>query len=113
MQSDQKIIIKFDWYCNLCSFWIKYIIKKDPNCKINYSNNNKTNSIVVISNDITYYESEAIIKILEYINFNPTIIYILKVTPKTLLNYIYNFVSKYRYAIFGKRRSCYIPNKEN
>ena len=110
MHKNLYLKIEFDGYCNFCSYWIKFIKNKDLKNKLIYSNNNKTGSIIVKIDKKIYYKSDAIIKILEYLNYRPILIKIIKYIPKIILDFSYITISKYRYNIFGKRNSCYNPS---
>ena len=78
-------IIKLDGFCNLCSFWAKFIIKHDSN-KIFIFENNETNSIIYTKNNENYYKSKAIIEIINDLNKFPIIVFILKLIPTFILD---------------------------
>ncbi len=101
-------IVKLDGFCNLCSYWAKFIIKHDSN-KIFTFENNETNSIIYSKNNVNYYKSEAIIEIISDLNKFPTVVTILKLTPTFFLDLFYSAISKRRYFLFGKRNTCYLP----
>tara|TARA_Y100001968_G_scaffold331413_1_gene386000 strand:- start:300 stop:644 length:345 start_codon:yes stop_codon:yes gene_type:complete len=113
LKKNSIIIVEFDGYCNFCSNWVKYIQKKDLNKKIIFSNSNSSDSIILTINNYKYYKSDAIIKLLEHLNYQPIIVKILKYVPKIILDCIYLFFSKYRFVFFGKRKSCYNPTDEH
>ena len=118
-----NIVIVFDGYCVLCDNFVKWIAKKDINHKIhfttfdsNYINKNYPeiklkNSVVVIdSNNNIFKKSEAVILCLKTIDYNKTLIAILEIIPKTILDIGYSLVAFIRYKIFGKKQICSLPN---
>jgi predicted DCC family thiol-disulfide oxidoreductase YuxK len=120
---EENIVIVFDGYCVLCDNFVKWIAKKDKNCKIhfttfesdyinkNYSEIKLKNSVVVInSKKIFFKKSEAVILCLKTIDYNKTIIAILEIIPKTILDIGYSLVAFSRYKIFGKKKICSLPN---
>ena len=109
MYNNLNLKIEFDGYCNFCSYWIRFIKNKDLKKELIYSNINNSDSIIVKIDEKIYYKSDAIIKILEYLNYRPILIKIIKYIPKLILDFLYIAISKYRYFIFGKRATCYNP----
>ncbi len=118
-----NIIIVFDGYCVLCDNFVKWIAKKDKYNKIhfttfesdyinkNYSEIKLKNSVVVInSKKIFFKKSEAVILCLKTIDYNKTLIAILEIMPKTILDIGYSLVAFLRYKIFGKKKICSLPN---
>ena len=118
-----SIIIVFDGYCVLCDNFVKWIAKKDKYNKIhfttfesdyinkNYSEIKLKNSVVVInSKKIFFKKSEAVILCLKTIDYNKTLIAILEIIPKTILDIGYSLVAFLRYKIFGKKKICSLPN---
>ena len=118
-----SIIIVFDGYCVLCDNFVKWIAKKDKYNKIhfttfesdyinkNYSEIKLKNSVVVInSKKIFFKKSEAVILCLKTIDYNKTLIAILEIIPKTILDIGYSLVAFFRYKIFGKKKICSLPN---
>ena len=118
-----NIIIVFDGYCVLCDNFVKWIAKKDKYNKIhfttfesdyinkNYSEIKLKNSVVVInSKKIFFKKSEAVILCLKTIDYNKTLIAILEIIPKTILDIGYSLVAFFRYKIFGKKKIWSLPN---
>ena len=120
---EANIVIVFDGYCVLCDNFVKWIAKKDKDHKIhfttfesdyinkNYSEIKLKNSVVVInSKKIFFKKSEAVILCLKTIDYNKTLIAILEIIPKTILDIGYSLVAFFRYKIFGKKKICSLPN---
>ena len=78
MNKTSKLIIKYDGLCNLCTFWIYFIKKRDIDNKITYIDENNTKSIIVLINGVEKDKAEAIITILENIHISKIILYIIK-----------------------------------
>jgi len=81
------------------------ITKKNDynNCFTFISNENIDikNTVIVKDGDISFEKSEAIIYVLEKLNFRFFYLFV-NIIPKFLRNLIYDFIAKYRYNIFGK-----------
>lgn len=123
-----KQIILFDGFCNLCSSGIQFIIKRDSKGLFNYvplqsekgkdllSNldidSNKIDSIILISNGTTYIKSKAVFKSLGIAGGPWKLLLIFQIIPSGILDNIYDFIARNRYRVFGKRDTCYIPDRK-
>ena len=120
---EANIVIVFDGYCVLCDNFVKWIAKKDKDHKIhfttfesdyinkNYSEIKLKNSVIVINSKKNFFKkSEAVILCLKTIDYNKTLIAILEIIPKTILDIGYSLVAFLRYKIFGKKKICSLPN---
>ncbi|MFK7049916.1 MULTISPECIES: thiol-disulfide oxidoreductase DCC family protein [Flavobacterium] len=127
LAKDKKIIL-FDGVCNLCNYWVQYIIQKDKNdifrfvalesklgqeilLYLGISNRNIDSIILYIPKQAYFYKSDAILEIaknLPYLNW----LYFFKIVPGILRDPLYDFIAKNRYKWYGKKESCMIPTPE-
>lgn len=122
LPKDKQIIV-FDGECMLCNNYVKFIAKHDSkDCFrfISIQNNNilkqitakknitiNNESITLINDDDSVkIKSAAMIYILSQLNFPYRLLVIINVFPKVLLDFIYDFIAKRRYDIFGKVEHC-------
>ena len=118
------ITIFFDGVCNLCNGFVDWLIKHDQKNIFQFASlqsefaakklpadiRNSLTSVVLLDVDgKIYIESEAIIKILSYLDGYVWMGFVLKMLPRILRNFGYRLVAKYRYKIFGIRKSCRVP----
>lgn len=124
---DKSNIIFFDGVCNLCNFWVKYVLRNDPegifcfsslqsDFTENFLSQNNINSdletIIFFSEGKFLKESDAVISILFKIGgFNRLLSKIIKLLPPKFRNGLYNFISRKRYRLFGKKEHCMVPNE--
>ena len=124
---DKSNIIFFDGVCNLCNFWVKYVVRNDPegifcfsslqsDFTENFLSQNNINSdfetIIFFSEGRFLKESDAVISILFKIGgFNRLLSRIIKLLPLKLRDGLYKFVSGNRYQLFGKKEHCMVPNE--
>lgn len=124
---DKSNIIFFDGVCNLCNFWVKYVLRNDPegifcfsslqsDFTENFLSQNNINSdletIIFFSDGKFLKESDAVISILFKIGgFNRLLSRIIKLLPPKFRNGLYNFISRKRYRLFGKKEHCMVPNE--
>lgn len=120
-------IVLFDGECNFCDASVQFIIKRDPKgffqfaalqsdvgkmLKQQYAVPDTLDSILVIDQHTVYNSSNAALHITKHLNGLWTVLYVLKVIPKTIRDVVYRFIAKNRYAWFGKKDSCMIPSPE-
>ena len=124
---DKSNIIFFDGVCNLCNFWVKYVVRNDPEGIFcfsslqsefteNFLSQNNINSdfetIIFFSEGRFLKESDAVISILFKIGgFNRLLSRIIKLLPLKFRDGLYKFVSGNRYQLFGKKEHCMVPNE--
>jgi predicted DCC family thiol-disulfide oxidoreductase YuxK len=128
MTSTNSYIILFDGICNFCNYWVDFIIKRDKDKTLKFATlqsdagkkianqfsivNKNIDSIIFIKGGNYFARSDAVLEIAKELKSVWKILYLLKVIPRHLRNFIYDLIAKYRYAIFGKRNSCRVPTSE-
>ncbi|QOG90860.1 DUF393 domain-containing protein [Flavobacterium columnare] len=123
-----KQIILFDGVCNLCNYWVQYIVQRDHNDIFRFvalqsklgqeilkylgiTNRNIDSIILYIPNQAYYYKSGAVLEIAKKLSiFNWLSIF--KIIPTALRDPLYDFVAKNRYKWYGKKETCMIPIPE-
>lgn len=121
-------IILFDDICNFCNFWVNFIIKRDVRKIFKFAalqsetgvklteklsiNTKDIDSVILILNAKYFVKSEAALKIAKELTPLWKLFYYLKVIPLPVRDFIYDFIAKNRYAIFGKRDTCRVPTEE-
>ena len=120
-----KPIILFDGFCNLCTFSLQYIMKRDRNGLFNYIplhsdrakdlidnldiDLSKIDSIILISNGIVFIKSKAVFNALSLVGGYWKFLLVFQIIPSVILDKIYDFIARNRYRVFGKRKDCFIP----
>lgn len=126
MKKEQaKTIIFFDGLCNLCSWTVQFIIKRDKKKTFMFASlqsdfakktipstlqkSSEYNTIVILMNGKFYTESDSVIQIAKRLSGLWPILYSFIILPKPIRDYLYKIVARYRYNWFGKKEKCYIP----
>ncbi|KAH8499684.1 hypothetical protein H0E87_015061 [Populus deltoides] len=66
-------------------------------------------SVVLVERDRSHIKSEAVLKIMEYIDLPfPQLAFFLQIVPLFLRDFVYDNVANNRYTIFGRSESCEI-----
>lgn len=116
-------VVLFDGVCGLCNKSINILIKLDKNNILKYTSLQgefvKTleiepgiDSIIFYEDSRLYYRSTAILKILRSLGGLWVFTNIFYLIPVKLRDFIYDIIAKYRYRLFGKMKSCRMPNKD-
>lgn len=119
-------VILFDGVCNLCSRFVKIIIRYDKSMVFKFSTLDSEagksllsrfkhepipDSVVLIENNQIYTQSNAVFRIIKQLHGWPKWIYPLHILPESFNNIMYSYIASNRYKWFGKSGSCMIPDK--
>ncbi|XP_050286443.1 DCC family protein At1g52590, chloroplastic isoform X3 [Quercus robur] len=124
-QQDSRPIMLFDGVCNLCNGGVKFVRENDRNRSIRFeplqSEAGKKllrrsgrapddiSSVVLVEKDRSYIKSEAVLKIMEYIDLPfPQLALFLQFVPLFIRDFLYDNVANNRYTFFGRSESCEI-----
>ena len=118
-------VILFDGICSLCEYTVRWVQKLDKSKQFQYVSfqskeglvyvkkhgvdlgNIKT--VLYITDDEVFDRSDALLAIIRELDSWLRILYFLRHIPNPLRDSLYSLVARYRYLIFGKRQSCFIP----
>ncbi len=121
-------IILFDGVCNFCNHSVNIILRYDKAAFFQFAtteseeakailnqfdlNQQAFNSVILIEDQMIYTKTDAIIRIANHLSGWPGLFRYLKYIPKSLSNFFYDLIAKYRYILFGKRATCMLPDKK-
>ncbi|CAL4965569.1 unnamed protein product [Urochloa decumbens] len=117
--SDTRPIMLFDGVCNLCNGGVRFVREHDPNRSIRYMplqsesgrkllqgsgrSPDDISSVVLVEKDRSYIKSEAVLRIMEYLNLPfPQLAIFFKFVPLFLRDFAYDNVANNRYIVFGR-----------
>jgi predicted DCC family thiol-disulfide oxidoreductase YuxK len=122
---EPKHIILFDGTCNFCSFWVKFVVKRDRKDVFRFASLqsdvgqkllSKYNlgvdlgTVVLIIGNQVKLKSTAALHILYCLGGMFSLGIIFMVIPKTVRDGIYDFIAKNRKRLL-KSESCIIPDE--
>jgi predicted DCC family thiol-disulfide oxidoreductase YuxK len=121
-------LVLFDGVCNLCSSSVQFIIRRDPGARFRFAslqseigqeylrrfnlNTSRLHSIILVKDDQFLERSDAALEIARNLSGAWPLFYIFKIIPRFLRDPVYNWISRNRYAWFGKKDACWIPTPE-
>ncbi|WOH09853.1 hypothetical protein DCAR_0729313 [Daucus carota subsp. sativus] len=124
-QQDSRPIMLFDGVCNLCNGGVKFVRDNDRQRKIRFEalqseagkkllqrsgrSPDDISSVVLVEENRAYIKSEAVLKIMEYIDLPfPQLAFFLQFVPLFVRDFVYENIADNRYAFFGRSDSCEI-----
>jgi predicted DCC family thiol-disulfide oxidoreductase YuxK len=121
-------ILFFDGVCNLCNGAVQWVIRHDPQQKIQFAalqsetakvklgssgiDLEKLESLVLLEDGVVYTHSDAVLRLVRVLGSPWSWAGIFLILPKFIRDGVYRFIAKNRYAWFGKRDSCMMPTPE-
>ena len=119
-------IILFDGVCNFCNRTINIILKYDKQAYFQFAasqsnaaigvmqelglEENTIASVILIEQEKVYTKTDAVIQIANRLSGWPKLFRVLKFIPKPIRDFAYDLIAKNRYALFGKKDNCMIPD---
>lgn len=120
-------IILFDGVCNLCSGWVYFLLKRSAAeefyfCAVQSETGQKLlselglptdrfDTMVYLKGGKPLYKSNALLGVVGQLSWPWRIACICKYLPEGIRDWIYDRLAQNRYAIAGKRDSCYLAEK--
>ena len=117
-QSNKSKIIIFDGNCVLCNTAVNFLYARLDEKEYDFiaSQSNEGNelqtkynlgtipahSIVLIKENNIFTKSDAVLEITNDLSFGWRLLKFFKFIPKNIRDWVYNFISKHRYKLFGK-----------
>ena len=126
MNRNHSNIILFDGVCNLCNNIVNFIITRDRKGKFLFAplqsregqkllkahclSTKDFDSFVFIKDGVYYLKSTAGLMVLKELGCPWNVFYGFIVIPRPVRDLLYDFIARIRYRIFGKRKTCMVPN---
>lgn len=120
-----KNIVVFDGYCNLCSAWVIFIIKREKGDSFRFIPLSSpvvdeikqhtgieridTRSIALIRDNRLYQKSDAVLLIVRDLKGLWPLFYGFRIVPVEWRDKLYDFIARNRYRWFGRKDQCMVP----
>lgn len=117
-------VVFFDGYCSLCNHFVDWLMRTDKSGKLKFASLQgetatqligkksqvEIDTVVYLRGAEQFERSSAVIQILKDIGGLWSILQIFIIVPPFIRDFLYRFVAKNRYRIFGKRDTCRLPS---
>lgn len=127
LTNEDNAIIFFDGVCNLCSGAVRFVLKRDRKNRFKFASlqsdfarerlrkfgsHESLETIVLIDHGRLFKKSDAALEIARHLDFPWPLWYALKIFPRAIRDFFYEFVARNRYRWFGKSDHCMLPAPE-
>jgi predicted DCC family thiol-disulfide oxidoreductase YuxK len=124
---DDRPIIVFDGYCALCSGWARFVLEHDQHgtyrllpaqsplgraLYVHYGldpEDYETN--ILIADGAAWFKSEGSIRMAEGLGLPWSLAAAFRIVPRPIRDRLYQFIANNRLRFFGKRATCYAPER--
>ena len=117
-------IILFDGVCNLCTASVRFVIERDSRRRFRFASlqsasaerllgaRDQLESMVLLADGRTYRKSTAALLIAKRLDGAWPLLAVLLAIPRPLRDWVYDWIGRRRYRMFGKRDVCWTPRAE-
>jgi predicted DCC family thiol-disulfide oxidoreductase YuxK len=121
-------VVLFDGVCNLCNSTVLFIIKNDKTSRFAFASLqstfgqsvlkkyalplNELSTVLFLKEGQLFTKSNAALEIAKRLDGIWPIVYVFKVVPLGVRNFVYDWIARNRYRWFGKRDVCMIPTPD-
>ena len=123
-----KHLLLFDGVCNLCNGAVNFMIERDKQQRFVFASlqseigqqiakqyqlpENDFESMVLLKNEKIHIKSNAALEIARDLSGGWSLLYVFKIIPKFLRDWVYQVISTNRYKWFGRKDQCRIPTPD-
>ncbi|MEM8909395.1 MAG: DCC1-like thiol-disulfide oxidoreductase family protein [Bacteroidota bacterium] len=127
-QSNEHPILLFDGVCNLCHFFVQFVLQRDTKGVFRFASlqsetaqhllrryqfsQQNLDTVVLIENGKVYTHSDVAIRVVRHFSGLWPLLAVLGIIPSFIRNPIYNWIAANRYRGFGKQEQCLLPQPE-
>ncbi len=119
-------LILFDGYCNLCNFWVNFLLQADHRKRLHFASLQSRiaatllqsiagldlhESVVLVERDHLTTRSTAVLRALRLLGGIWRVTGVFRLIPRRVRDPLYEFVAKRRYRWFGRRMHCRVPTE--
>jgi predicted DCC family thiol-disulfide oxidoreductase YuxK len=123
-----KNVVVFDGVCNLCSWGVRFIIRRDhkntflfapiqskAGAQLLLKHGIQTENIetfLLIKDGVPYTKSDAVFEIIAEFKGAWKVLLIFRFLPRIFRDFMYRVIARNRYRMFGKKDQCMIPSSD-
>ncbi len=128
MSEQPAPLILFDGVCNFCSFWVRFLIRRDPDKRFRFAalqtsagqealrrlglSADQLTTMILAEGDRHHVKSSAALRIARRMKGLWPLLFAFIVIPAPIRDFFYDFIARNRYRWFGKQESCMIPTPD-
>lgn len=125
---ENRSVVIFDGVCNLCNGAVNFIIRRDTARRFVFASvqseagkklmsefrfdKSNIDTFILIKDGRCFVRTDAALEIARDFSGFWYALRALKIIPRPLRDYFYDYIAANRYKLFGKRDSCMMPTSE-
>ena len=130
-EAEAKAIVLYDGVCGLCNRAVQFLLKRDRLDRLQFASLQSDLAAKVLNrHGMNPKGLDTVYAVLNYGEPNETLLAkgdaflffagvidgvwsvasVVKVVPRPVRNWLYDFVARHRYQVFGKSESCMLPD---
>lgn len=126
--TEEPIVLLIDGECLLCNGITHFVVKRDKRMVFRFATLQSPlgqqllkeghlpiddlDTFVMVQSKRYYTKSEAALRVLRKLDGWWRILYMFRLVPIALRNFVYNRIARNRYRLFGKAEVCLLPTAE-
>lgn len=127
--AENDCVILFDGVCKLCNVWTQFIVKVDTQqrfmlCSVQSPEGqiilthfkmptDHFDTMLYVEGNQVFDKSDAFLNVVKKLGLPWRLLYLFKILPKGIRNWLYDRIALNRYYLFGKYDTCMLPSEEN
>lgn len=124
-QIDGRPVLIFDGVCNLCNFFVDFVMRRDRRQQFLFTANQHkagqellrthgydvedVSTVFLYQNGKMYERSEAALRVARMLGFPWSLAWVGMILPRFLRDGIYKWIASNRYRWFGQKETCRLP----
>ena len=130
-EAETEAIVLYDGVCGLCNRAVQFLLKRDRHDRLQFASLQSDLAARVLNrHGMNSKGLDTVYAVLNYDEPNETLLTkgdaflffagviggiwsvarVVKVVPRPVRNWLYDFVARHRYQVFGKSESCMLPD---
>lgn len=126
--SEEHPVVLFDGVCNLCTGSVQFLIQRDPEGIFRFAplqsdvadrlladtdvDPADLDSVVLVEGQDVYRKSDAVLRTAEHLGGVYRLLSPLRIVPRRVRDFCYDFVAARRYGWFGQKDQCMMPTPD-
>ena len=130
-ESETKAIVLYDGVCGLCNRAVQFLLKRDRHDRFQFASLQSDVAARVLQrhgmdsksldtvyavlnygepNEILLAKGDAFLFFAKVIGGIWSVARVGRIIPRPIRNWLYDFIARHRYQVFGKSESCMLPD---